>query len=663
MNFILRNLQEFSIIGLWCILWLAGGLGIARFAFRLPEREQVISGIALGLIVETWLANLLTLFLPVTPAFWLAAVLTLIIGIAFSWGCRPSDWLRITIPWSQIICLVLTTGIFTGISRGLAIYDDYAHLPTLSMMAAGDLPPHFALDPSVPYGYHYFLMLFAAQLMRLGDLFPWNALDFARGLSFGLMIGLTYLWVARLTFSKVGGLVGAMMAAFGMGTRWILLLLPEGVINTLGQGMKLIGSGRLTGATLYEALNRTWGIEGAGPIGYPFAYANGIAAPGVMNHGPNGSIGVVIGLLLLMVFNRWKGWRGAVVTAILLAASLLISETGMLLLAGGFGVVVLIQIIQSKGLRISRSLWLWLAVMSAGCIVGFLQGGALKDITAGLLDPEAVSYQTVAFRLIWPPEIVSSHLGVLSLIKPGQLIVALLELGPSLLAFPLLAAFGLKALRASRWYEAALVFSGIISLLMVVVEFAGSTGVRNTSRLYQFSGLCLTFFVPLVWMYVCRRGEILKTLAVGLGGVIMFGGILLAGIQIPAMQKPVYSYFLSDLDVKIERDYWNKLEADALVFDPIVSRAATIFARGSNSGFTWYKSKPEWEKLAISPDPYALRAGGYSYAYFDQKAWDEIPVPIQKKYTDPCVKVIKEVEDWRHDFRKLIDVRECVQPD
>ncbi len=527
------------------------------------------------------------------------------------------------------------------------------------MMAAGDLPPHFALDPKVSYGYHYFLMLFAAQWMRLGGMYPWNALDLVRGLSFGLMIGLTYLWVARLTFSKVGGLLGAMMAAFGMGTRWILLLLPESIITWLGQGMELIGSGRLTGETLFQAVNRTWGIEGAGPIGYPFAFANGIVTPGVMNHGPNGSIGVVISLLLLILFNRWRGWRGAAITTILLAASLLVSETGMVLLAGGMGIIFVAEIIRCKGFVIPRTLWIWLGVLAAGCLIGFFQGGALQNIAAGVLDPEVASYQTVGFRLIWPPEIVSAHLGVLSLIKPGQLLVALLEIGPSLLIFPLLVAFGWKAWRASRWYEAALVVSAIISLLMIIVEFAGSTGVRNTSRLYLFSGSCLFFFVPLVWMYVSRRSDSWKALATGIAGIIMLGGIVLTGIQIPAIQQPVYSYFIADMDVQMERDYWNKLEPDALVFDPIVSRSATIFARGSNSGLTWYKSKPEWEKIAASPDPYTLISGGYSYAYFDQKSWDEIPASVQKKFDDPCVRIVKEIEDWRHDFRKLIDISAC----
>lgn len=662
MSSILRNLQELAPLGFWSVLWLAGGYGIARFAFRIPRGEQIITGIALGLVVETWLANLLSLVLPAIPAFWIAAGLTLLIGLLFSLGRPATDWFNIAFPWGQLICLGLVVYIFTAISRGLAIYDDYAHLPTLSMMAAGDLPPHFALDPKVSYGYHYFLMLFSAQVMRLGGMYPWNALDLARGLSFGLMICLTYLWVRRLTFSNLGGLMGALMAAFGMGTRWIILLLPESAINWLGKGMELLGSGRLTGATLYEAINRTWGIEGAGPIGYPFAFANGIVSPGVMNHGPNGSIGTVIALLLLLLFNRWRGWRGAVITVILFATSLLISEAGMFLLIGAFGVIIIVEIIRKRKLVLPRSLWVWVGILAAGCLIGFLQGGALKDIAAGALDPEAASYQTVAFRLIWPPEIVSSHLGVLSLIKPNQLLVALLELGPSLLVFPLLVVFGWKALCASRWYEAALVLSGVLSLLMIIVEFAGSTGVRNTSRLYQFSGLCLSFCVPLGWMYVRRRSDTHKSAAVGLAAVTMFGGIMLAGIQIPAMQQPVYSYFLSDLDVQMERDYWNRLEPDVLVFDPIVSRAATIFARGSNSGYTWYKSKPEWEKLLESPDPYALNTGGYSYAYFDQKSWDEIPLPAQKKFNDPCVKIVKEVEDWRHDFRKLINIKECVQP-
>ena len=639
--------------------WIIGGYWIVRFAFRLPEREQVIPGVALGIIVDTWLANLLSLILPIDTAFWLAAALTLLLGAAFAWASPFQNWIKISIPWGKVVSFFVLTYIFTMVSRGLAIFDDYAHLPTLSIMAAGDLPPHFPLDPQISYGYHYFMMLFAAQWMRIGGLYPWNALDLVRGISFALMIVLTYSWVERLTFSKLGGLIGGFMAAFGMGTRWILLLLPPGILVWLGQGMELIGSGRLTGATLSEAINRSWGIEGAGPIAYPFAFVNGIFSPGVMNHGPNGSINLVIILLLLLTFNRWRGWRGAVVTTIILAANLLIGETGIVLLLGGFAFIAVLELIRNRSLRLPRQLWIWIGVVLLGSIIGLLQGGALKDIALGAIDPEAVSYQTVGFKMIWPPEIVSSHLGVLPLVKPEKVIVALLEIGPVLFALPLLIIFGWKALRASRWYESALAASGFISLAMIVVEFAGSTGVRNTSRMYLFISLSSIFFVPLIWMWASKRMDIWKALAGSLGGVMMFGGVVLAGIQLQAIQYPVYSYFISDLDVQMERDYWNKLEPGALVFDPIVSRSATIFARGSNANYTWYQSKPEWEKLLASPDPVALNAGGYRYAYYDQKSWDEIPLPVQDQYKDPCVHIIKEIEDWQHDFRKLIDVSAC----
>jgi hypothetical protein len=139
----------------------------------------------------------------------------------------------------------------------------------------------------------------------------------------------------------------------------------------------------------------------------------------------------------------------------------------------------------------------------------------------------------------------------------------------------------------------------------------------------------------------------------------MFGGVLLAAIQLPAIQQPVFSYFLSDLDVQMERDYWNKLEPDVLIFDPIVSRSPVIFARGSNANFTWYASKPEWEALAQSPEPRALNTGGYSYAYFDQVSWDELTPAVQESFQDPCVRIVNEIEDWRHDFRKLLDVSNC----
>src|SRR5690606_13353392 len=118
--------------------------------------------------------------------------------------------------------LALLIGVFYFIGRGLAIFDDFAHLPTVSMMAAGDLPPHFPLDPAVRYDYHYFLLLVAAQITRIAGFLPWKTLNLARALSFSMDLMLSYVWRACLAHNRLAGLLGAFVAAFASGTRWML---------------------------------------------------------------------------------------------------------------------------------------------------------------------------------------------------------------------------------------------------------------------------------------------------------------------------------------------------------------------------------------------------------------------------------------------------------
>lgn len=90
-----------------------------------------------------------------------------------------------------------------------------------------------------------------------------------------------------------------------------------------------------------------------------------------------------------------------------------------------------------------------------------------------------------------------------------------------------------------------------------------------------------------------------------------------------------------------------------------MARSPTIFGRATDSNTTWYQSKPEWNKLNEAPRPEDLRAYGFSYAYFDNKYWDSLPTDVQKALQEPCVVVVEEVEDWKHDNRKLLDIRSC----
>jgi hypothetical protein len=248
---------------------------------------------------------------------------------------------------------------------------------------------------------------------------------------------------------------------------------------------------------------------------------------------------------------------------------------------------------------------------------------------------------------------------VRSLTNPYQALVALAEIGPILVVLPLLVIYGIKAFRAGSWYEANIPLGLVINVVWVFVEFGGSTGVRNTARLYGFIGPCVFWAVPLLWRVAEHRSQALKTCVAALLGVTMLSGIVLFGIMLPAVQKPVESYFIDHLDMLAARDYWNRLEPGAKIFDPNVSRAPTVFGRPTDSSLSWYQYKPEWMALSDRPDPYALHAYGFDYAYLDNRYLDRQPQALQDALTGGCVQVLRKYEDWKHDFRLLVDLRGC----
>jgi hypothetical protein len=87
--------------------------------------------------------------------------------------------------------------LFLSINRGLAILDEYQNLPLVSIIAAGDLPPHFYLNPAQRMDYHYGQILLAAGLSRLGGFFAWSAFDILRAFSLALAAWLADLWYRR----------------------------------------------------------------------------------------------------------------------------------------------------------------------------------------------------------------------------------------------------------------------------------------------------------------------------------------------------------------------------------------------------------------------------------------------------------------------------------
>ena len=649
----------------WISLWGIGGWLLARHAFRLRPNEEALTGLALGTVLDVTLVNLLAQAIPFIPALWLSAGIVLAAGVAALFINRRQGLLPARPRLLQMALFLGLLFVFVSIQRGLAMFDDYAFLPTTSIIATGDIPPHFALADGVIFYYHYLMMLFAGQLMQILPLDAWVALDISRGLSAALAVMLSGIWAHRLTRSRLAGFVGGLMAAFGSGTRWLLLLLPDGLLARAGETIELLGSGAGSGPELASALSSSWAVEGAGPIPFPFAFANGIYAPGVIGmNGPNGLTWLLIMVLLLLTFNRWRNGLAGAATVLLIAATGLVEEVGVGLIGLSWVIVTVAYFWRNKTWRLPASLRAWWIVVILGNLIGVFQGGAWTEVILNLVarfqGKEAVtSYQTMGLELVPVPSIVSSHLGILWLNRPFHLLAALAELGPVLLVFPLLIAWGLKAFRRQRWYEVVLVVMAILSLGMLFVHFSGSPGVRNTSRMYVFIDTLALFAVPLVWMWAAHRPDWVRGVAAGLLAVSMFGGLGMFAVELPAVQKPVYSYFITALDARMARAYWNQLEPGTMVFDADPYRAPTLFGRPNDSSTTWFASKPEWQTLRESPDPLRLRQAGYAYFYLDNHYWQALSPQLQQVFNDPCVQLVDEYDDQQGNFRRLYDIRLC----
>lgn len=649
-----------ALLLIWLLAILLGGYFLVIAAFKLTPAENIIAGLAAGITIETVLASILGQVISAPVAFHLSAGLVLLTGLVLWGGDRNRQPLypRTVIP--TIISFVAIVALMYVICRGMGIFDDYAHLPTVSLVASGDIPPHFALNRSVPYAYHYFLILFAGQIARVGDLFVWSAMDLARSISFTLAVFLAGLWTARLTKNRFVGVLGGLFMALGAGTRWLLLLMSPSFLENVSKQITLIGSGASSGFTLAEALLTEWRIEGVGKLPIPFAFSNGIVQPGVLTiHGANGVMDIAIILLLLITFNRWRNWTSAVVTAVILSALSLVGEADLLFILAGWVIVLLLTFLRTRKFTFPKTFWIWGATIAGGIVISLFEGGAFLDILNNWLSPAEKTYQTVGFVLTWPPTFVSAHLGILSLIQPATLLVALFEVGPILLVIPLMAIWGYKAYRSNRWFEAALILGFLLTVGSILVNFEGSTGVRNTSRLYSFLVIAMIYFVPLLWRWASHRSDAWRYTGIGVFLISMVSGFILLASQFPSIQTPVVTPFMSELDARFSQKYWNKLDKEDMVFDPVPYRAVIVFGRAVEAGLTWYEYTPEWEALYANPDPVLIHLAGYDYIYVDEEYWNSTTIKVQENLRAACVKQMESEKMWPGIIRKLFDVSKC----
>ncbi len=652
------------------IVWLGGWL-IAAHAFRLERRERLLAGFALGLVIFLFAANLIGRWVLGNGTFMGAALITLGIGFLVK-GRQPApwgDWIHLE-GWRPVIGSLILGGLALQIFQGVAIFDEFVHVPLISTMAAGGTPPRYFINSRALFAYHYGFHILGASLMRLGGLFPWSAADLARALAWGPAVMLAWLLGKRYVTNEWGGVIAAAALVFASGARWLLLLAPQGLLLRLNQYITLQGDEAAMGLPFSQMLAQYWRIEGQPPTPFIFGYQTGIAEPYIIQQTGSNTLGMLIFLLVWLLAGRAAGWRALPVLAAVFAFWALTAETsyGMFALGGALAWLLARRQTADGGRDLGMAARLrsvvrrlnveTVAIFLSGGIA-LLQGGVLTEVARGLLMGGDAG--AAGFFLRWPPAILSKHLGALSLFSPLQIFIALFELGPLFWLAPWVTVWAWRKFRAGEWIFGALILSAWISFLFpIVLDYHSGPDI---SRVTAFG---MTIWAVLLGMLVLEyagRGEhLLRPALAGGLGVACFGGVMLGASLLTAALHPVLTGELTALDAQAASALWDQLPPGAEVFDPSGSRAAALMGRPSRAvtgnQAVGYGIDPDWAALEEAPTVAGLLANGYRYIYVDERWWGQIPEASRADLGRACVWETFSIEEGGT-FRKLLDLENC----
>ncbi len=645
-----------------CLLWASGGWLIVSAALRLQPGERVVIGAGVGLAIHLTAANLLAHVLPSDSAFAISALLVFALGLGLCLRSRPSwDLGDLRHAWPQIVVWALLALVFVLIGRGLGILDDRKNLALISLMANGHIPPPFYMDASTPFKYHYGSQLLGAELMSLGGMTPWSAFDGSKGILGGLSIVLAWLLGRRLTHRAAGGYAMAALVAFASGARWLLLLAPAGWIDSASKTIQLWGSGADTAANLATALTSTWTVSGGPPVGIPFAFVNGMNEPLVLGiqAGTAPLARSLVFILLLTLRRERTAWAMLIWTSTL-ALLALTWETDYLVFGGTLLALVSFLGILRRGTFPGRSLgWVAASVLAAG-VIALLQGGTLTEIMRGVLGwGTGTGTELAGLSLRWPPAIISAHLGVLHPERPFELIVALAEAGPVVIAIPL----SLFLLRRSGWrrYElAALAVSApLAALIPCIAEYAVDRDVTRFTT-YAFVAWFM-LAVPILWILARRlRSQAVVQLGRLWGAASIVSGVVVFGALLSAARTSVFSEAIAPVDAAMTRAAWGKLDPKAMILDSHPYRAVVVTGLRTQSTTTDFEPFATWSVLVAEPEPAAIADAGYRYVYVDSLWWREMTDAQQGSFRAGCaVEVASSHDQGRNGDRWLFDLQAC----
>jgi hypothetical protein len=546
--------------------------------------------------------------------------------------------------------------------RGLAIFDDRKNLSLISLMAAGEIPPPFYMNPDVPFAYHYGFQLFGAILMRVGGLLPWTAFDLAKGVAGALAVGLAVIWGRRAAGRWSAGVWLGVVLLFASGARWLLLLLPSEWLASASKEVVLWGTTGQMQTGLSTLLKAGWGVEGGPPLALPFAFINGILQPLILylQTGPVSMSLVAVLLLLVLYPARQRPWAWGLFV-VLLAFWALAGEAGFVLFGlGTAGACLVLLVGRRKQVSLKPALALLGVVVLAGLLAA-VQGGTLTEAARGLVTASSAGAGSTlgGFSVRGVTAIVSAHLGELRLDRPGEALIGVAELGAALLFAPLA---GWVLLRSARRGRVLLLAFGISTFLGFLLPFVLRYEVdRDITRLthYALVGWILLGVIPLRLAWG-RGRALVRGAIVGVTAVLILPGVVVTWSLLSALPRPVLAEAIGAPDTSMAREVWNRLEPGALVLDSHPWRAVVVTGRLTRSSQDSSNLLPGWQELVRNPSVERVAQAGFDYVYVDRTWWDDMDDATRLGYAAECVRPVAAVQDdGQNGDRWLFDVRAC----
>ncbi len=649
--------------------WTLGGWLLARHLFHLPARQRLLIGFALGLVAYLWLLNLIGGRIEIGLSYFLPAVLVLLAGVLSARGSGKPF-----LEWEDLKLspfLLLFAGLFIYslfLERGLGIYDDYHHLPAISAMGAGNLPPRYILNAAYDYSYHYGFELLGGSLMRLGNLFPWSAFDVGKAMLWVYSLILVAILLKQFLKDTWKVILAVALFLFMGGTRYLLMLLPQPILQTLGNSITFSGVSQDLNLPFAKILFAPWTVGGGPPQPFIYGFTNSLNSGYILNHMGEFPLNLIILLLLWYLADKFTSAKAVPLLAILFAHLALTYESTYGLLLVSLALAGAWLLLRKKS--IPKAFWLFTLAAAISLPFAVFQGGSLFSIFQGVFEKALGSRPAViihpdaesVFSFQWPPAIPTSHFGALSIVSLPQLLVGLFEIGPILFFSPSITRWIWKKFQQGDWVLGVVILSAWVGFIISLL-ISYNLSERDITRFTKHALLLWNLFFLIMLLQQeqgwGRWGRVLAVLSIAL---MLVSGLVNTWVQNSALNRPVLSDGIDGLDAQMTNRVWGTLDQQDLVFDPGSNewRATTVTGLLTVSSMN-RQTTPLWNQLSRDPSLQGFLQNGFRYLYVDQSWWRVLSDSQRSSLSDPCIRVVASASmDGDFQFRRLLDMGACL---